>query len=42
MCINSIKPQKALINSMIQRLEMAQGQIVHLEPLPWASFFFKQ
>lgn len=32
--------QKALINVLIERLELAGGAIVHLVPRPWAKDFF--
>ncbi len=32
--------KKALINSIIERLEIGSGKILHLEPRPWSRGFF--
>jgi hypothetical protein len=36
----SPQTKKALINSMIERLEVAGEQIVSITPRPWAQPFF--
>lgn len=40
--LDSAKPetQKALINSLIERLDVGSSQVVHLQPRPWAKPFF--
>ena len=40
--LNQASPetQKALIKTIIQRLEVAEGQITYLAPRPWAKGFF--
>lgn len=35
----SVETKKTLINSMIERLEIGGGQIIHLEPRSWAKPF---
>jgi hypothetical protein len=32
--------KKTLINSVIERLEVGGGEIIHLKPRPWAKPFF--
>jgi hypothetical protein len=36
----SFETKKTLINSVIQRLDVGGGEIIHLTPSPWARPFF--